>query len=200
MALLDWIAADQDLRLEGAGVRLRPPRAADYAEWSVLRAGSRAFLQPWEPTWPADDLTRNAFRRRLSAYAHDMERGHAYPFLVFRAEDHRMVGGITLSNIRRGVAQMGAIGYWVGEPFARRGHTLAAVNAMTRFCFQHLGLHRVEAACIPANEGSRAVLTRAGFRQEGMALSYLRINGVWRDHLLFGLVSPGDGRHDEVLV
>lgn len=200
MALLDWIGADQDLRLEGAGVRLRPPRASDYAEWSVLRAGSRAFLQPWEPTWPADDLTRAAFRRRLSAYAHDMERGVAYPFLVFRAEDSRMVGGITLSNIRRGVAQMGAIGYWVGEPFARRGHTLAAVNAMTRFCFQHLGLHRVEAACIPANEGSRAVLARAGFRQEGMALSYLRINGVWRDHLLFGLVSSGDGRHAEVLV
>ena len=202
MALLDWIAADHDLRLEGAGVRLRPPRIGDYGEWSLLRGDSRAFLQPWEPTWPADDLTRGGFRRRLSAYAHDMERGLAYPFLVYRALDNVMVGGITLSNIRRGVAQMGSVGYWVGEPFTRQGYTVAAVNAVTRFCFQRLGLHRVEAACIPTNEGSRAVLARAGFRQEGMAMSYLRINGVWRDHLLFGLVSAesGDARREAVSV
>jgi ribosomal-protein-alanine N-acetyltransferase len=200
MALLDWIGNDHDLRLDGAGVRLRPPKPSDYAEWSVLRGGSRAFLQPWEPTWPADDLSRPAFRRRLAAYAHDLERGLAYPFLVFRAEDQVMVGGITLSNIRRGVAQMGSIGYWVGERFIRRGHTVAAVVAVTDFAFHRLGLHRLEAACIPTNEGSRAVLARAGFRQEGMAMAYLRINGVWRDHLLFGLVSPGEGRREDVHV
>jgi ribosomal-protein-alanine N-acetyltransferase len=203
MALLDWMAADNDLRLDGAGVRLRPPRASDFAEWCELRAGSRAFLQPWEPTWPADDLTRAAFRRRLTAYAQDMERGLAYPFLVFRAGDNAMVGGITLSNVRRGVAQMGSIGYWVGEPFARRGHTVAAVGAVTRFAFEHLNLHRVEAACIPTNEGSRKVLARAGFRQEGLAMAYLRINGVWRDHLLFGLTSPTPPprqRYEQVLV
>jgi ribosomal-protein-alanine N-acetyltransferase len=200
MALLDWMSSDSDLRLEGDLVRLRPPRPADYAEWSVLRASSRDFLQPWEPTWPTDDLTRAAFKRRLSAYAHDMERGLAYPFLVFRAEDNRMVGGITLSNIRRGVAQMGSIGYWVGEPHTRKGYTVAAVQLVTRFAFNRLGLHRVEAACIPTNDGSRAVLARAGFRHEGMALAYLRINGVWRDHLLFGLLAPGDGRREEVMV
>ena len=200
MALLDWMSSDSDLRLEGDLVRLRPPRPADYAEWSVLRASSRDFLQPWEPTWPADDLTRAAFKRRLAAYAHDMERGLAYPFLVFRAEDSRMVGGITLSNIRRGVAQMGSIGYWVGEPHTRKGYTVAAVQQVTRFAFNRLGLHRVEAACIPTNDGSRAVLARAGFRHEGMALAYLRINGVWRDHLLFGLLAPGDGRREEVMV
>ena len=200
MALLDWLAADNDLRLEGQAVRLRPHRASDYLEWAALREDSRDFLQPWEPTWPADDLTRGAYRRRLSAYAQDMERGVAYPFLVFRRTDGAMVGGITLSNIRRGVAQMGAIGYWVGEAHTRRGYTAAAVRTVTRFAFQRLGLHRVEAACIPTNEASRAVLARAGFRQEGMAMAYLRINGVWRDHLLFGLVSAGDARHDEVSV
>ncbi len=202
MALLDWISPDQELRLEGEGVRLRPHRSGDYLEWSALRAGSREFLQPWEPTWPKDDLTRASWRRRLSAYAHDMERGVAYPFLVFRHPDGVMVGGITLSNIRRGVAQMGSIGYWVGEGHTRRGYTVAAVNAVTEFCFGRLGLHRVEAACIPTNEGSRAVLARAGFQQEGLARSYLKINGVWRDHLLFGLLSnaPSSERQEEVLV
>jgi ribosomal-protein-alanine N-acetyltransferase len=203
MALLDWISSDHDLRLEGDGVRLRPHRAGDFAEWAELRARSREFLQPWEPVWPKDDLTRAAFRRRLSAYAHDLERGLAYPFLVFRQEDGALAGGITLSNVRRGVAQMGTVGYWIGQPYARRGHTVAAVNAVTRFAFQRLGLHRVEAACIPTNEASRGVLAKAGFRQEGMARAYLRINGIWRDHLLFGLVSPApasEQRHEDVLV
>jgi ribosomal-protein-alanine N-acetyltransferase len=190
MALLDWIATDNDLRLEGDGVRLRPHRASDFLEWAALREASLAFLQPWEPTWPSDDLTRAAYRRRLAAYAQDMDRGVAYPFLAFRRCDNALVGGITLSNIRRGVAQMGSIGYWVGEPFARQGHTVDAVRAVTDFCFTRLRLHRVEAACIPVNLASRAVLRKAGFTQEGLALDYLKIDGVWRDHLLFGLTSP----------
>ena len=151
MALLDWISSDHDLRLAGEGVRLRPHRSGDFEEWAALRSRSRSFLQPWEPTWPLDDLTRGAWRRRLSAYAHDIERGLAYPFLVFRAGDNAMVGGITLSNIRRGVAQMGTIGYWVGAPFTRQGHTVAAVRAVSRLSFERLGLHRLEAACIPSN-------------------------------------------------
>ena len=191
MALLDWIASDHELRLEHDNVRLRPHRTSDFAVWSALREDSRAFLQPWEPTWPGDDLTRGAYRRRLAAYAQDMERGIAYPFLIFERSEGRMVGGITLSNVRRGVAQMGSVGYWVGEPFIRRGYTTAAVRAVTHFAFQRLGLHRVEAACIPDNAASRGVLLKAGFAQEGLAKAYLKIDGAWRDHLLFGLLAPG---------
>ena len=191
MALLDWIAADTELRLEGVAVRLRPHRAGDFAEWAAVREASRDFLQPWEPTWPADDLTRSAYRRRLGAYAQDMERGAAYPFLVFRRGDNALMGGVTLSNIRRGVAQMGSVGYWIGQAFTRRGYTVDAVNAVTAFAFERLRLHRVEAACIPTNEASQGVLAKAGFEREGMARDYLKINGVWRDHLLFGLRARG---------
>jgi ribosomal-protein-alanine N-acetyltransferase len=190
MALLDWIAPESGLRVEGEGVSLRPPRASDYAEWRELRAVSRAFLQPWEPTWPADDLSRAAYRRRLTAYARDREAGAAWPFFVFRAEDDALTGGITLSNVRRGVAQMGSVGYWCGRPYARHGHTLAAVRALSEFAFRTLGLHRLEAACIPENAPSRKLLIKAGFDEEGFAKAYLKINGVWRDHVLFGLISP----------
>ena len=190
MALLDWIAPESGLRVDGEGVSLRPPRASDYAEWRELRAVSRAFLQPWEPTWPADDLSRAAYRRRLTAYARDREAGAAWPFFVFRAEDEALTGGITLSNVRRGVAQMGSVGYWCGRPYARHGHTLAAVRALSDFAFRSLGLHRLEAACIPDNAPSRRLLIRAGFEEEGFAKAYLKINGVWRDHVLFGLISP----------
>lgn len=190
MALLDWIAPESGLRVEGEGICLRPPRAADYAEWRELRAVSRAFLQPWEPTWPADDLSRAAYRRRLIAYARDREAGAAYPFFVSRNADGALTGGITLSNVRRGVAQMGSVGYWCGKPFTRHGHTLAAVRALSDFAFRSLGLHRLEAACIPDNAPSRRLLAKAGFEEEGFARAYLKINGVWRDHVLFGLISP----------
>ena len=190
MALLDWIAPESGLRVEGEGVLLRPPRASDYAEWRELRAVSRAFLQPWEPTWPADDLSRAAFRRRLLAYARDRDAGLAYPFFVYRSSDEALTGGITLSNVRRGVAQMGSVGYWCGRPFTRQGLTLAAVRALSEFAFRTLALHRLEAACIPDNAPSRTLLKKAGFAEEGFAQAYLKINGAWRDHVLFGLISP----------
>ena len=151
---------------------------------------SRSFLQPWEPTWPADDRGRSAYRRRLNAYARDRDIGAAYPFFVFRASDEALTGGITLSNIRRGVAQMGSVGYWCGKPFARNGYTLGAVRALSGFAFRTLGLHRLEAACIPENTGSRRLLVKAGFAEEGYAKAYLKINGEWRDHVLFGLTTP----------
>ena len=193
MALLDWISIESGPRLEGAGVRLRPPRAADYDSWRDLREVSREFLQPWEPTWPADDLSRAAFRRRLTAYARDREAGQAYPFFVFREGDEALTGGITLSNVRRGVAQMGSVGYWCGRPFTRQGLTLAAVRALSEFAFRTLALHRLEAACIPDNVPSRTLLKKAGFAEEGFAQAYLKINGAWRDHVLFGQLTPYRG-------
>jgi [ribosomal protein S5]-alanine N-acetyltransferase len=98
-------------------------------------------------------------------------------------------GGVTLSNIRRGVAQMASLGYWAGKAFTGQGYITAAVRACVRYAFEDLDLHRVEAACQPDNMPSRRVLEKAGFTQEGSARAYLKINGKWRDHLLFGIVN-----------
>ena len=196
MALFDWMAEATGPVLRGQGVLLRPPRPSDYAEWAELRGGSRDYLQPWEPAWAEDDLTRGAFRRRLGVYAREMELGTAWPLFVFDPDEERLMGAITLSNIRRGVAETGTLGYWIGQPYIRRGYATAAVRAMCAFGFDRLRLHRIEAACLPANTASRGVLENCGFEHEGQARAYLKINGVWRDHLLFGLVhneASGDG-------
>jgi ribosomal-protein-alanine N-acetyltransferase len=179
--------------IEGDGVFLRAPQMADFAEWATLRETSRAFLTPWEPTWLANDLTRGAFRRRLKRYAEDLRADQAYPFFLFRRADSALVGGLTLANVRRGVAQAGSLGYWVGEPFARQGLMTAAVHALIPFCFDSLRLHRLEAACIPTNVASVRLLEKTGFTREGFARQYLCINGVWQDHLLYGLLQ-GDVR------
>lgn len=167
------------------GVELRVPEMADYEAWAALRLESRAFLVPWEPAWPQDDLTRTAFRSRVKRYIRDIESDSAYPFFVFRAHDDRLMGAITLSNVRRGVAQAGSVGYWIGSPFVRQGFMTSAVNALMPFAFGHLHLHRVEAACLPVNQASIRLLTKCDFRQEGLARRYLKINGRWEDHLLF---------------
>jgi ribosomal-protein-alanine N-acetyltransferase len=189
MAVADWFSFKSPMALEGERVRLRPPKASDFADWSVLRRASKEFLQPWEPAWPADELSFLAWRRRLAAYQRELDLGLGFAFFVFRKEDEALVGGVTLSNVRRGVAMMGSIGYWAGLPYIRRGYTLDAVKAVTQFAFGRLGLHRLEAACVPENTPSRDLLEKAGFRHEGKATAYLKINGVWRDHLTFGLVA-----------
>ena len=188
MAVLDWMSAESGFAVEAERIRLRSPRMGDYPVWSALRHDSRGFLQPWEPTWPSDDLTRTAFRRRLALYQRDQDQGQGHAFFVFRRSDNALVGGITLRNILRGVAQTGTLGYWIGERYARHGYTLESVQAVARFAFGRLGLHRLEAACCPDNDASRRLLLKAGFELEGRARGYLKIDGRWRDHLLFGLV------------
>jgi [ribosomal protein S5]-alanine N-acetyltransferase len=170
----------------GDGVMLRAPQMGDFAEWAALREASRDFLTPWEPTWPADDLTRTSFRRRIKRYVEDQRSDLAYPFFVFRKSDNALVGGLTLANIRRGCAQAGSLGYWMGAAFARQGFMTAAVGAVVPFAFTSLRLHRIEAACIPANVASVRLLEKTGFKREGFAREYLCIDGVWQDHLLFG--------------
>ena len=173
--------------LVGDGVVLRTPQMADFAAWSTLREESRAFLQPWEPTWPPDDVSRLAFRRRLKRYVRELEADQAYPFFVFRT-DGALVGGVTVSQIRRGVSQTCSLGYWMGKRHAGRGHMTAAVRAVAPFAFDTLKLRRVEAACLPHNAASIRLLEKAGFRREGLAREYLCIDGRWQGHLLYALL------------
>src|SRR5579863_5478878 len=172
--------------IDGDGVTLRTPQMTDFEEWAAVREASRDFLTPWEPTWPDDDLTRSAFRRRLKRYAEDLRGDQGYPFLIARHSDGALVGGLTLANIRRGVAQAGSLGYWMGQPHTRQGYMTAAVRALISFGFTTLRLHRLEAACIPTNAGSIRLLENTGFIREGYARDYLCINGRWQDHLLYG--------------
>ncbi|MCC2095356.1 MAG: GNAT family N-acetyltransferase [Hyphomicrobiales bacterium] len=178
----------ENRHIRGEGVYLRPPAASDFRQWAALREASRAFLVPWEPLWPADDLTRTAFRRRLRRQEEELLRDETYPFFLFRNTDDELLGGLTLGQIRRGVAQTGTLGYWMGEPYAGKGYMSRAVRAVCRYGFSTLQLHRIEAACLLHNDASQRVLDSCGFKREGHARAYLRINGQWQDHILFALL------------
>lgn len=176
------------VRLDGARVCLRPPQSRDWKEWCQLREVSRDFLTPWEPTWASDSLTKAAFGRRLRRQITDWRQDQSYSFLIFDKGEGQLLGGIGVNNVRRGVAQIGSVGYWIGAPFARQGFMTDGLRTCVDFGFRHLGLHRIEAACLPTNAASKRLLERVGFTHEGYARAYLKIDGDWRDHLLFGLL------------
>jgi len=176
------------VRLLGSKVFLRPSDRTDEKQWITIREESRDFLEFWEPTWPADATTPAAFRRRLKKFSADWRDGLTYAFLIFRREDEVLLGGITLSNVRRGVSLSASMGYWMGKPHARKGYMSEAIQLSLDFSFDTLGLHRIEAACLPSNTPSRNLLLESGFVQEGFARSYLRINGNWQDHVLYAIL------------
>lgn len=174
--------------LKGPGAVLRPPHVADFAAWSGLRDISRDHLQPFEPYWAIDELDHVAYRDRLRRYLREAKADQGYAFFVFAAaHDRPLVGGITLSNVRRGVAQAAAVGYWIGQPYVRNGYASAALRRISQYAFEDLRLHRLEAACMPSNAASLRTLERCGFIREGIARRYLKINNRWEDHVLFGL-------------
>jgi [ribosomal protein S5]-alanine N-acetyltransferase len=188
MAFSRSILPDADAEVRGREVYLRQPVMGDYVAWAELRALSRQHLTVWEPLWTRDELARSAFRRRLRQYQREMREDQGYAFLIFREADAALVGGLTISNIRRGVAQSASVGYWMGLPHVGRGHMTDAVRAVVPFAFSTLGLHRLEAACLPHNAASARVLEKSGFRREGTARRYLKINDVWQDHDLYALL------------
>jgi len=166
-------------------MKLRLPEMSDYPEWSQLRDAGRAFLNEWEPVWASDHLTRRAFRARVFWAQRAARDGRAIPLFLTQKETGTLVGALTLDNIRRGPSQVGTVGYWIGEEFARQGFMTEALQAAVRYAFDSLDLSRIEAACLPENKASRGLLEGVGFKYEGVAQSYLQINGRWRNHVLY---------------
>ena len=175
-------------------IYLRAPEVEDHAAWARLRETSRLHLTRWEPDWKTEEATSDAFRLRLKIYDRQFRSRTGAAFHVFEREGDRLVGGVTLSDIRRNAAQSATIGYWIGAPFLRRGFGRAAVEAAIGYAFGEIGLNRVEAACQPGNTASRALLSRAGFTEEGLAREYLFINGGWRDHVLYARLASDPPR------
>ncbi|WP_068318562.1 GNAT family N-acetyltransferase [Polycladidibacter hongkongensis] len=177
------------LVLEAEGIHMRAPDARDMAQWLELREQSRDFLQRWEPPWPHDDVTRRGFKRRLAKHASEIRLGVSRPFFLFDSRNSQLVGGVNLSNIRRGAAQMASMGYWMGAPYAGKGYMKRAVPLVLDYAFDELGMNRVEASCIPTNTVSLALLRKLGFEEEGYARNYLYIDGKWQDHVLLAKIA-----------
>ncbi len=179
------------LRLYGKRVMMRPLVAPDFPGWSDVRLRNEGWLLPWEPSRIAGqgDPTRDrdVFASRCSARDRDRQLGVAYAFGLF--VDNAIVGEVNLNNLVRGAQQTGTIGYWIDQ--ARAGHSYVAegVCVLMRFAFEELRLHRLEICIIPRNNNSRRVVEKLRLRDEGVALRFLEINGLWEDHVRYGVTA-----------
>ena len=175
-------------KFTGQRIFLRPPKRRDALKWQKLRMSSKNFLVPWEPSWDASSCSRRAFLRyfKNSNYLANMDR--AYSFLIFKIDDNTLLGGINVGNVRRGVAQSASLGYWVGVNHARNGYMKEALQILIPTLFIDLRLNRLEAATLEENIASKNLLKKIGFKKEGVLRKYLKINGAWRDHILYGLL------------
>jgi ribosomal-protein-alanine N-acetyltransferase len=180
---------DHEAEIRGERVWLRHPTMQDYPAWAELRALSRQHLTPWEPQWARDELSRSAFRRRLRQVQREARDDQGYAYFIFDETTATLLGGLNIGYVRRGVAQAASLGYWMGAPHAGRGLMTDAVLAAVQFAFSTLRLNRLEAACLPSNAASARVLEKVGFRLEGRARRYLKIDGRWQDHDLYALLN-----------
>ncbi|MEP3639749.1 MAG: GNAT family protein [Paracoccaceae bacterium] len=179
------LLARRKLRIETERMTLRPPVHSDFRTWAALRQSSFEHLTPWEPSWAADHLSRKAFTNRVYWAQRSISNGTAMPLFLIRRNDQALLGAITLDNIRRGPAQSGTLGYWTGAAFSRQGFMREAIHAVVHHAFTRLDLSRIEAACLPENTPSRGLLEKSTFKYEGVAQSYLQIDGRWRTHVLY---------------
>lgn len=187
--LWPWSSPASLVVLEAGDITLRLPTMRDYEQWATLRRQSYDFLRPYEPRWSERDLARPIFAHRVKRARIEAEEGTDYTFFVFLKNGNKqvLVGGVTLSNIRRRAAQFANMGYWMGQQYAGQGIMSRAVALLLPFVFDTLELHRIHAAFIPTNTASRRVLEKNGFKEEGYADHYLQIDGRWADHVLMGL-------------
>lgn len=174
--------------LRGDKVVLRPPRWRDSRSWCNLRLVNQVMLRSREPEWTSDAVSARGYRRYLREQTLAARYDLGYAFFIWNASFSVLKGAVHLSHIRRGAAQMGSLGYWLGAAYQGQGIMREAVALVCRFGFDEVGLHRIEAACMVDNIPSQRVLLQNGFAHEGRAQNYLEINGKWESHDLFGLI------------
>jgi len=181
-----------ELELVGRRVLLRPLRADDWEGWRDVRTRSRAWLEAWEPkpeNGAPDPVTdREAFRARCGAWDRQRHFDAAYGFGLFLL-DGRFAGEVSLGSVSRGPFQSAYVGYWIDEALAGQGLVPEGVVVLIRYAFEVLHLHRLEAAIVPRNAPSRRVVEKLGLRDEGTAVRFLQIQGVYEDHMRYAITA-----------
>ena len=178
----------KEKELVGKKVILRKPKKENWKEWAEVRQESRNFLQPWEPSWPRNFLTKESFTRFINMIEMALVKKTGYNFFIFHKKTNNLMGGLSLTNLKSEGYKSITIGYWMGETYAGKGYMRDSLKIISNYCFIDLALNRIEAACLPINLSSKKVLLNAGFKVEGYAKKYLNINGKLEDHLLLAKI------------
>jgi [ribosomal protein S5]-alanine N-acetyltransferase len=188
--------------LKGRRVTLRPLTVADFTQWHEVRTRCDHWLTKWEPSRPpgAPDVieSRAGFAARCRARDRERQLGAGFGFGVFVG--NRFCGEVNINAVQRGPFQNAYVGYWIDEAWAGQGLVPESVVVVCRHAFEDLVLHRLQVAIIPRNQASRRVMEKLAFRDEGVAVRYLEINGAWEDHVRYAITAEEwEARREELL-
>jgi ribosomal-protein-alanine N-acetyltransferase len=173
------------------GITLRLIRQRDAPAWREVRRRNRDWLQPWEASLPpeASLITEvpATFGEMVRRMRRDARAGRAIPWAII--VDGQFAGQITVGGITYGSLRSAYIGYWIDKEFAGRGIMPAAVAMACDFCLDVMRLHRIEINIRPENTASLRVVEKIGLRKEGERPKFLHIDGEWRDHVTYVVMS-----------
>ena len=177
------------LYLEEGELFLQPLRVRDRRRWLRVRAENKDWLAEWEATLPLvpgekDSHKLPSFTEMVRWHRREGRSGRAFSLAIWHQnrQGRNLIGQITMGGVMYGAMRGAHIGYWIDRAYTNRGFTTQAVNMVTRFAFEELGLHRMEINIRPENAPSIRVAQKAGFIFEGLRPRYLHIDGNWRDH------------------
>lgn len=178
-------------RLYGRRIMMRPLVAPDFSAWSEVRRRNHEWLTKWEPSrspyLPDPTTDRDAFTARCAQRERERQSGAAYSFGLF--VDNALAGEVNLNSVQRGALMSGVIGYWIDQAQAGNGYVAEGVVLLLRYAFEDLRLHRLEICIVPRNGNSRRVMEKLHLREEGTAVRFLEINGVWEDHVRYAITA-----------
>lgn len=181
----------------GEALTLRPLRRGDRDAFIALRTRNADWLSPWDPTVPPGGAPRRDIAADFRSYvrALDAEARSGSGMSLAIVVDGRIVGLVAASSIVEGALRSGSIGYWVGREVAGRGIAPTAVAMLADHLMDPGGraLHRIQLEIRENNAPSLAVAAKLGLRDEGVKRAYLHIDGDWRDHRSFAVVSEEVG-------
>lgn len=170
-------------RIVGRRVILRAPHSRDVAALRRLVRANDQYLTSARPHEPATGGT--PLEQEVEQQRRQWRQDRAYSFVIESSGEPELLGRVSLTNVLRGAFQNAYLSYWIAESQANQGYATEAITVVCELAFGRLGLHRLQAAVLPDNAPSRRVLEKTGFREEGLAQGFLRVDGRWRDHVMY---------------
>jgi [ribosomal protein S5]-alanine N-acetyltransferase len=196
-----WPAILTEPDLLDLPLTLEPLRLSDARVWHQLREVNSSWLSPWGATSPEASPAKSPIQRcatvarqtpvwpyvSMSRDQWESRRGVAFRWGI-RYGGQR-AGQVNVWHVSWGPTRSGEVAYWIGEKFAGRGITPTALAMAVDHCLLVMGLHRLVASVRPENAPSRRVVEKLGFRNEGIRVREVHIDGAWRDHICYAITA-----------
>ena len=139
---------------------------------------NKGHLEMYEPLRNEKFYTLKMQRNIIREGYRQFLKGTAMEFGVFK--DKKLIGILKVSNIVYGIFKNGIIGYSIDKEEQGKGYMTESVDALIKYLFKEMQIHRVEASALVTNEASKAVLKKCGFKELGINEKYLFINEIGR--------------------